>query len=325
MKKNSYIYVAGHEGFIGSAIVRRLKTLGYNNLLLKKDKELDLADQKRVCVFFKKATPEYVFLAVEKAGGIWANSAYPAEFIYKNLIIQVNVIDAAYRNGVKKLLFLGSSCSYPRMCPQPMKEEYLLSGYLEPTNEAYAVAKIAGIKMCQAYNKQYGTKFISVIPANLYGINDNFDSKESHVLPALIRKFHEAKVAKAESVVLWGSGKPRREFLYVDDFADACIFLMNNYNGDGVINVGFGRDISIAELALMIKDTVGFKGSVIYDKVRPDGMPRKLLDVTKIKNLGWRAKIDLENGLRSTYEYFKASFKGMRRRAWKRSIKKLRK
>lgn len=305
MKKKSYIYVAGHEGFIGSATVRKLKTLGYNNLLLKKNKELDLTDQNRVCAFFKKTTPEYVFLAAERAGGIWANSAYPAEFIYKNLIIQINVIDASYRNNVKKLLFLGSSCSYPRMCPQPMKEEHLLSGYLEPTNEAYAVAKIAGIKMCQAYNKQFGTKFISVIPANLYGKNDDFDPKESHVISALIRKFHEAKASGRKSVIIWGSGRPRRDFLCVDDFADACIFLMNKDNGNEIINVGSGRSISIVELVLKIKDVVGFKGSVIYDKTKPDGMPRKFLDVTRINNLGWRAKIDLENGLKSIYGYFK--------------------
>jgi GDP-L-fucose synthase len=305
MKKNSYIYVAGHEGFIGSAIVRKLKALGYNNLLLKKNKELDLADQNGVCAFFKKTMPEYVFLAAEKAGGIWANSVYPGDFIYKNLIMQVNVIDASYRNSVKKLLFLGSSCSYPRMCPQPMKEEYFLSGYLEPTNEAYAVAKIAGIKMCQAYNKQFGTKFISVIPANLYGKNDDFDPKESHVISALIRKFHEAKVSGSKSVIIWGSGRPSRDFLYVDDFAGACIFLMNKDNRNEIINVGSGRSISIAELALKIKDAVGFMGSVIYDKTKPDGMPRKLLEVTRINNLGWRAKIDLENGLKSTYEYFR--------------------
>lgn len=312
MKKKSYIYVAGHEGFIGSAIVRRLKKLGYNNLLLKKDKELGLADQKRVCMFFKKETPEYVFLAAERAGGIWVNSTYPAEFIYKNLLIQTNVIDSAYHSGTKKLLFLGSSCSYPKMCPQPMKEEYLLSGYLESTNEAYSVAKIAGIKMCQAYNKQYGTKFIPVIPANLYGINDNFDLQESHVLPALIRKFHEAKVSEAESVLIWGSGKPRRDFLYVDDFADACIFLINNDDTNEIINVGSGKSISIAKLVLKIKDVVGYKGRIIYDKLKPDGMLRKMLDITKIKNLGWRARIDLENGLKLTHEYFKTAIEGMK-------------
>lgn len=322
MRKNSRIYVAGYEGFIGSAIVRRLKQLGYNNLLLKKDKELELIDQKKVCAFFKKETPEYVFLAAERAGGISANSRYPAEFIYKNLVIQVNVIDSAYRNGTKKLLFPGSSCSYPKICPQPMKEEYLLSGPLEPTNEAYAVAKIAGMKMCQAYNKQYGTKFISAIPPNLYGINDSFDLQESHVLPALIRKFHEAKVSQAQSVVIWGSGKPKREFLYVDDFADACIFLMNNYNSNEVINVGSGGGISIAELALAMKDVVGFKGKVVYDKTKPDGMSRKLLDITKIKDLGWKAKTDLRSGLRLAYEYFKTRFKGTK--IWKKSIKKLR-
>jgi GDP-L-fucose synthase len=322
MKKDSRIYVVGHEGFIGSAIVRKLKKSGYNILLLKKDSELDLTDQRMTRAFFRAAAPEYVFLAAEKSGGIWANSTYLAEFIYKNLMIQTNVIDSAYRNGIKKLLFLGSSCSYPRMCPQPMKEEHLLSGYLEPTNEAYAVAKIAGIKMCQAYNKQYGTKFISVIPSNLYGINDNFDSKESHVLPALIRKFHEAKTLGVKVVTLWGSGKPKREFLYVDDFADACIFLMNNYNSNEAINVGSGRDISIARLALMIKDVAGFKEKIVYDKTKPDGMPRKLLDTTKIHNLGWRAKTDLGSGLRLAYEYFKTEFKGTK--TWKKSIKKLR-
>lgn len=305
MNKNSRIYVSGHEGFIGSAFVRKLKKRGYTNLSLKKNKELDLIDQKKTLAFFKKEAPEYVFLTTERMGGIWANTTYPAEFIYKNLLIQTNVIHSAYQCGVKKLLFLGSSCSYPKMCRQPMKERYLLSGYLEPTNEAYAIAKIAGIKMCQAYNKQYGIRFISAIPANLYGIRDNFGLQESHVLPALIRKFHEAKISAAKSVVIWGSGKPKREFLYVDDFADACIFLMNNYNRNEVINIGSGKDISIARLALMIKEIVGFKGKIVYDKTKPDGMPRKLLDVCSINKLGWKAKIDLESGIKQTYEYFK--------------------
>jgi GDP-L-fucose synthase len=306
MKNNSRIYVAGHEGFIGSAITRRLKKSGYNNLLLRKSEDFDLICQKQVRAFFKKESPEYVFLSAERSGGIWANTAYPAKFIHENLMIQANVIDSAYQNGVKKLLFLGSSCSYPKMCPQPMKEEYLLSGYLEPTNEAYAVAKIAGIKMCQAYNKQYGTKFISVIPANLYGINDDFDLQESHVLPALIRKFHEAKAADKDSVVIWGSGMPKREFLYVNDFADACFFLMKNYDSGEVINAGSGIDMSIAEIASMIKNVVGFNGKIIYDVKKPDGMPRKLLDVAKINNLGWKAKIDLKDGLKLAYKYFKA-------------------
>lgn len=306
MKKDSYIYVAGHEGFIGSAITRKLIKAGFNNLLLKTDKELDLADQRKTRLFFKKETPEYVFITAEKTGGILANNSYPAEFIYNNLVVQTNVIDSAYRCRVKKLLFLGSCCSYPKMCPQPMKEEYLLSGYLEPTNEAYATAKIAGIKMCQAYNKQYKTEFLSVIPANLYGVNDNFDLQGSHVLPALIRKFHEAKTAKNESVVIWGSGSPKREFLYIDDFADACLFLMKNYNDIEIINVGSGIDISISKLSSMIKDITGFKGKIIYDKTKPDGMPRKLLDVTKINSLGWKSKIDIKNGLKLTYEYFKS-------------------
>lgn len=308
MNKNSRIYVAGHEGFAGSAIVRRLKGLAYGNLVLSRDGGLDLTDQKEVRVFFRRQSPEYVILAAEKSGGILANSTHPADFIYKNLAIQTNVIDSAYRSGIKKLLFLGSSCSYPKMCPQPMKEEYLLSGKLEVTNEAYAMAKIAGIAMCHAYNKQYGTKFISAIPANLYGVNDNFDLRESHVLPALIRKFYEAKVSGKKSVIIWGSGKPLREFLYADDFADACIFLMNNYDGDEAINIGSGKDISIAELTRMIKDEVGFKGGIVYDKTKPDGMPKKLLDAAKINKLGWSARTDLRDGLKMTFKYFKEHF-----------------
>lgn len=307
MEKDSLIYVAGHTGFVGSAIVRKLKEFGYSNLLLKTEKELDLKDQCKTREFFERKKPEYVFLTAEKSGGILANSTYPADFIYQNIMIQTNVIHSAYQTGVKKLLFLGSSCSYPKLCPQPMKEEYLLSGYLEPTNEAYAVAKIAGIKMCQAYNRQYGTNFISVIPANLYGINDDFDLQGSHVIPALIRKFHEAKVSGVESVTLWGSGKPRREFLYVDDFVDACIFLMNKYDSSEVINVGTGRDISIAELAGLIKEVVGFEGKIIYDTTKPDGMPRKILDVRKISSLGWEAKTEMKKGIKITYEWYQVN------------------
>lgn len=308
MDKNSKIYVAGHEGFIGSAILRKLKSLAYRNLLFRRDEQLDLTNQNEARAFFRKESPEYVFLAAEKYGGIFANSTYPAEFIYRNLAIQTNAIDSAYRNGVKKLLFLGSSCSYPKMCPQPMKEKYLLSGYLEPTSEAYSVAKIAGIKMCQNYNKQYGTKFISVIPANLYGVYDSFDLGDAHVLPALLRKFYEAKILGKKDVTIWGSGKPRRDFLYVDDFADACVYLMNNYDDNEVINVGSGKDVSIAELAFMIKHVVGFKGRIVYDKAKPDGMPRKLLDAAKVNKLGWKAETDLRDGLRMTFKYFETHF-----------------
>jgi len=303
MEKDSLIYVAGHEDFVGSAIVRRLKEVGYNNLLLPGS--FSLTDQRETMEFFKKESPEYVFLVAEKVGGILANKTYPADFIYQNLIIQTNVIHSAYLSGVKKLLFPGSSCSYPKMCPQPMKEEYLLSGHLESTNEAYAVAKIAGIKMCQAYNKQYGTNYLSVIPANLYGTNDDFDPEGSHVLPALIRRFHEAKMTKVKNIAIWGSGKPRREFLYVDDFADASIFLMNNYNNSQTINIGTGEDISIGKLATIVKEIVGFEGKIVYDQTKPDGMPRKLLDVSHINALGWRARTSLEEGIKITYNWYK--------------------
>lgn len=303
MEKDSLIYVAGHEDFVGSAIVRRLKEVGYNNLLLPGS--FSLTDQRETMEFFKKESPEYVFLVAEKVGGILANKTYPADFIYQNLIIQTNVIHSAYLSGVKKLLFPGSSCSYPKMCPQPMKEEYLLSGHLESTNEAYAVAKIAGIKMCQAYNKQYGTNYLSVIPANLYGTNDDFDPESSHVLPALIRRFHEAKMTKVKNIAIWGSGKPRREFLYVDDFADASIFLMNNYNNSQTINIGTGEDISIGKLATIVKEIVGFEGKIVYDQTKPDGMPRKLLDVSHINALGWRARTSLEEGIKITYNWYK--------------------
>lgn len=308
MEKDSKVFVAGYRGLVGSAIRRRLGTEGYNNQILKTSKELDLTRQVEVEGFFKKERPEYVFLAAAKVGGILANNTYPAEFIYSNLAIQCNVIDAAYRFGVKKLLFLGSSCIYPRDCPQPMKEEYLLSGYLEPTNEPYAVAKIAGIKICQSYNRQYGINFISVMPTNLYGPGDNFDLENSHVLPALIRKFHEAKLNKKEFVEVWGTGTPRREFLYVEDLAEACVFLMENYNESAIINIGTGKDISIKELAEMIKDLVRFEGEIIWDTSKPDGMPRKLLDISKLSSLGWEAKTSLEEGIKKTYEWFKNNY-----------------
>ncbi|MDI6716131.1 MAG: GDP-L-fucose synthase [Actinomycetota bacterium] len=304
MRSNSKIYVAGHRGLVGSAIVRKLEAEGYTNLILRTSSELDLTDGPAVKAFFEAEKPEYVFLAAAKVGGIWANSHYPADFIYNNLAIQVNVIHNAYLYGVKKLLFLGSSCIYPKYAPQPMKEEYLLTGSLEPTNEPYAVAKIAGIKMCQAYNRQYGTNFISVMPTNLYGPNDNFDLENSHVLPALIRKFHEAKVKGLPSVSVWGTGSPRREFLYVDDLADACLFLMKHYDDSELINIGVGEDLTIKELALLIKEIVGFEGKIEFDASKPDGMARKLLDVSKINSLGWKAKVDLRQGIEATYRWY---------------------
>ncbi len=311
MHKSSGIYVAGHRGLVGSAIVRRLQSEGYTDIITRTRSELNLARQAEVEEFFKKERPEYVFLAAAKVGGIVANNTYPAEFIYTNLMIQTCILHAAYLSGVKKLVFLGSSCIYPKFAPQPMKEEYLLTGELEPTNEPYAVAKIAGIKMCQAYNRQYGTSFISVMPTNLYGPNDNFDLENSHVLPAMIRKFHEAKAIDSNSkpVVLWGTGSPRREFLHVDDLADACLFLMENYDikpgiDPGLINIGTGKDITIKELAEMIKETVGFKGSITWDTTRPDGTPRKLLDITKLKSLGWNPKITLKQGIKQTCDWY---------------------
>lgn len=288
---------------VGSAIVRRLRSEGYDNLLLRTREELDLTRQAEVEAFFEQERPDYVFLAAAKVGGIWANNSYPADFIRDNLFIQTNVIDAAYRNGVKKLLFLGSSCIYPKFAPQPLEEEYLLTGALEPTNEPYAVAKIAGIIMCQSYRRQYGANFISAMPTNLYGPGDNFDLETSHVLPALIRKFHEAKVRGDSAVEVWGTGSPKREFLHVDDLADACVFLMQRYDDDEIINVGTGTDVSIRELAESIKEIVGFEGDVVFDTSRPDGTPRKLLDVSKIRGLGWQAKIDLEEGIRLTYQW----------------------
>ncbi len=304
MDYGAKIYIAGHTGMVGSAILRKLTQLGYTNLVYQPRQKLDLCDKKAVEIFFREERPEYVFIAAAKVGGIYANMSYPADFIYNNLMIQTNLIDASYRYQVKKLLFLGSSCIYPRFTPQPMKEEYLLTGLLEPTNEPYAIAKIAGIKMCQAYNRQYNTNFIAVMPTNLYGINDNFDLETAHVLPALIRKIHEAKVAGRPYVEIWGTGTPRREFLYVDDLADACIFLMNHYNERDIINIGTGKDISIKELADLLKTIIGFQGEFQWDNSKPDGTPRKLLDVSKINRLGWKAKVSLEEGIRKTYQWY---------------------
>lgn len=300
----SKIYVAGHTGLVGSAIMRKLKSEGYTNIVTRTYEELDLTDQKATREFFDKERPEYVFLAAAKVGGIRANSEYPADFIYINLMIECNVIKASHEFGVKKLLFLGSSCIYPKMAPQPIKEEYLLSGYLEETNEPYALAKISGLKMCQYFNKQYGTKFISVMPTNLYGPNDNFDLNTSHVLPALIRKFHEAKINNAPYVEIWGTGTPRREFLYVDDLADACLFLMKNYSGNDFFNIGTGEDVTIRELAELIGEVVGYNGKLRFDTSKPDGTPRKLLDVSRIRKTGWKHKIELKKGLEMTYEWF---------------------
>ena len=308
MEKDAKIYVAGHRGLVGSAIMRKLKKEGYNNLVYRTSSELDLRRQKKVEDFFKEEKPEYVILAAAKVGGIQANDKYSAEFLYDNLMIETNVIEAAYQNDVKKLLFLGSSCIYPKFADQPMKEEYLLSGKLESTNEGYAVAKITGIKLCEHYNKQYGTNFISAMPTNLYGPNDNFDLETSHVLPALIRKFHEAKMNDKDEVVIWGTGKPKREFLHVDDLADSLLYLMNNYNGNQFVNVGVGKDISILELAELIKAVVGFEGEIVNDLSKPDGTPRKLLDVSKLNDLGWEAQISLKEGIKNTYEWFKENY-----------------
>ncbi len=307
MEKNAKIYVAGHRGLVGSAILRLLKERGFTNLIFRTHAELDLAEQVSVKSFFEREKPNYVFLAAAKVGGIHANNTYPAEFIYQNLAVQNNVIHFSYQNGVKKLCFLGSSCIYPKLAPQPMKEEYLLDGKLEPTNEPYAIAKIAGIALAKSYNRQYGTNYISVMPTNLYGPNDNFDLQNSHVLPALIRKFVEAKQINSPSVVLWGSGKPRREFLYVDDMADACIFLMNNYDGKEFVNIGTGEDVTILEAANIIKDIVGYKGMLEFDSTKPDGTPRKLLDVSKINSLGWKAKYSLQEGLTKAIGWYLAN------------------
>lgn len=304
MNKSDKIYIAGHRGMVGSAIVRKLKAEGFTNLLLHTSAELDLRNQLAVDEFFAHEKPDYVFLAAAKVGGIQANNVYRADFIYENLMIQNNVIHASYVQGVKKLMFLGSSCIYPKLAPQPLKEEYLLTGLLEPTNEPYAIAKIAGIKMCDAYRAQYGCNFISVMPTNLYGPNDNYDLNNSHVLPALIRKFHEAKLKNEPAVEMWGTGNPRREFLHADDLADACYFLMQQYNEEGLVNVGVGEDITIKELALLIKDIVGYQGEIRHDLSKPDGTPRKLMDVTKLNKMGWKAKIGLEEGIRKVYKDF---------------------
>ena len=304
MEKDSKIYIAGHLGLVGSALKRKLESEGYTNLIFKTKDELDLLNQSSVVNFFVKEKPEYVFLAAAKVGGIKANDDFPADFIFQNLQIQNNIIQSAYKNNVKKLLFLGSSCIYPRDCPQPIKEEYLLTGPLEKTNEAYAIAKIAGIEMCKFYNKQYGTNFIAVMPTNLYGPNDNFDLTSSHVLPALIRKFHDAKINNQSKTVVWGTGKPRREFLFVDDLADACVFLMNTYDGSEIVNIGTGEDINIQELALLIREVVGFEGEIENDKTKPDGTPQKLLNVSRVRSLGWKYKTDLKNGLKKTYSWF---------------------
>lgn len=311
LNKNSKVYVAGHRGLVGSAIVRNLKSKGYTNITGKTHKELDLTDQEAVRQFFKEEKPEYVFLAAAKVGGIHANNTYPADFIYENLQIQNNVIKVSHDFKVKKLLFLGSSCIYPKMCPQPIREEYLLSGYLEPTNEAYALAKISGLKMCQFFKKQYGDNFISCMPTNLYGENDNFDLETSHVMPALIRKFHEAKVQNKSYVEIWGTGTPLREFLHVDDMADACVYLMEHYDGEEHINIGTGKEISIGELAKMIKEVIGYRGELRFDTNKPDGTLRKLLDVSKLNGLGWKYNIELLDGLKRTYEWYEANINNL--------------
>jgi len=304
MNKNARIYVAGHRGLVGSAILRRLHEQGYTNLVTATSKELDLREQLAVRAFFDSECPDFVFLAAARVGGILANNSYPADFLYQNLMIEANVIESARLSGVRKLLFLGSTCIYPRMARQPLREDCLLTAPLEPTNEWYAVAKIAGIKLCQAYQRQYGCTFISAMPTNLYGPEDNFDLESSHVMPALIRKFHEARVTNAASVTVWGSGKPLREFLHVDDCASACLFLIQNYEGEGIVNIGVGEDITIARLAGIVGEVVGFDGKIVYDSSKPDGTPRKLVDVSRINGLGWHASIGLEDGVRRTYEWY---------------------
>ncbi|GAK56587.1 GDP-fucose synthetase [Candidatus Vecturithrix granuli] len=310
MEKQAKIYITGHRGLVGSAVLRALQQQGFHNLVMRTSQELDLRIQADVDRFFEQEQPDYVFVVAGKVGGIMANSTYPAEFIYDNVMIAANVIHASYKCKVKKLLFTGSSCIYPKFARQPIKEDYLLDGKLEPTNDAYAIAKIAGIKMCQAYHRQYGVNFISAMPTNLYGINDNFDLQSSHVLPALIRKFHDAKQGNAPEVVLWGTGRPLREFLFVDDLADALLFLMEHYNDPEIINVGVGKEISIREVAELIRDIVGFQGKLVFDATKPDGTPRKLLDVSKIQQLGWQAKTPLVDGIRKTYAWFEATHRG---------------
>ena len=304
MEKESKIYVAGHRGMVGSAIVRKLTSLGYTNLLTRTSAELDLRNQQQVADFFDVEKPEFVFLAAAKVGGIVANNTYRADFLYENLAIQNNIIHGSYLNKVKKLMFLGSSCIYPKLAPQPLKDSYLLSGYLEQTNEPYAIAKIAGIKMCEAYRAQYGCNFISVMPTNLYGTNDNYDLVNSHVLPAMIRKFHEAKDKGASEMTLWGTGSPMREFLHADDLAEACLFLMENYNDSELVNIGTGEDVTINNLAALVKQIVGFQGEIIWDTSKPDGTPRKLMDVSKLHGLGWHHKIALEDGIKLAYQDF---------------------
>lgn len=304
LEKESKIYVAGHRGMVGSAIVRKLTSLGYTNLLTRTSAELDLRNQQHVADFFQVEKPEYVFLAAAKVGGIVANNTYRADFLYENLAIQNNIIHASYLNKVKKLMFLGSSCIYPKLAPQPIKESYLLSGYLEPTNEPYAIAKIAGIKMCEAYRAQYGCNFISVMPTNLYGTNDNYDLVNSHVLPAMIRKFYEAKEKSAPEMTLWGTGSPMREFLHADDLAEACLFLMENYDESELVNIGTGEDVTIKNLAALVKKIVGFHGEIVWDSLKPDGTPRKLMDVSKLHGLGWHHKISLEDGINLAYQDF---------------------
>ncbi|WP_242928889.1 GDP-L-fucose synthase [Pontibacter vulgaris] len=308
MENNALIYVAGHRGMVGSAICRKLKEAGFNNILTQTSSELDLRNQVAVHDFFEENKPEYVFLAAAKVGGIHANNTYRAEFLYDNLMMEANIIHAAYKTGVKKLMFLGSSCIYPKLAPQPLKEEYLLTGALEQTNEPYAIAKIAGIKLCEAYRDQYGSNFISVMPTNLYGFNDNYDLNNSHVLPALIRKFHEAKENGNSTVTVWGTGSPRREFLFADDLAEACLYLMENYDGRELVNIGTGEDVTIKELALLVKEVVGFEGELVFDTAKPDGTPRKLMDVSKLHSLGYKHKTELLEGISLAYADFKEKY-----------------
>ncbi|WP_158824902.1 GDP-L-fucose synthase [Mucilaginibacter lacusdianchii] len=308
MEKRAKIYIAGHRGMVGSAIHRKLQQEGFSNFVFRTSAELDLRDQQAVADFFEQEKPEYVFLAAAKVGGIIANNTYRGEFLYDNLQIQNNIIHSSYLNGVKKLMFLGSSCIYPKMAPQPLKEDYLLTGPLEPTNEPYAIAKIAGIKMCDAYRDQYGCNYISVMPTNLYGYNDNYHPQNSHVLPAMIRRFHEAKDQQLSSVTIWGTGSPKREFLFADDLAAACYYLMENYNEPGLVNIGTGEDVSIKELAELVKQVVGFEGIIEYDTSKPDGTPRKLMDVSKLHSQGWKHTIDLPEGIKLAYQDFLANY-----------------
>ncbi|VAX20978.1 GDP-L-fucose synthetase [hydrothermal vent metagenome] len=313
MKYSEKIYIAGHTGLVGSAILHRLNEKGYSNTVCRTHAELDLTNQQAVNEFFLQEKPDYVFLAAAKVGGIYANDTYPAEFIYENLTIQSNIINSAYRHGVRRLLFLGSSCIYPKLCPQPMKEEYLLTGLLEPTNEPYAIAKIAGIKMCESYNRQYGVQYVSVMPTNLYGPNDNFHLDNAHVLPALLRKFHEAKANGDTRVIVWGTGTPKREFLYINDMADACVFVMELDGFTETLNVGVGEDVSIRELANLISDIVGFNGEICFDTSKPDGTPRKLLDVSRLKSLGWQAQVSLRDGIKYSYKWFLENYEEARK------------